>query len=173
MTYLVFSDTHGSAAGMCRIIEQNRRDTAGVIFLGDGMSDVEKAEKAFPELTFYAVAGNCDVSAKYLGREWQEKLITLEGKKILIMHGHTRGVKWGTEEAVSFARRSGADVLMFGHTHEAVEEFLPGDIMRRELYVFNPGSASRPRYGEPSFGRITIQNGCILLSHGSINRREV
>ncbi len=162
MEYLIFSDTHGNSKGMIEVIERCLPHVDGVLFLGDGMADCMRAELAFPQLTFVAVAGNCDMSAAYCTSEWRERLINIEGKKILMMHGHTHGVKFGLEDASSHAKAMGADVLLFGHTHQPLER------RENDVLCFNPGSASRYADGEPSFGRLVIRKGEILLSHGSV-----
>ena len=50
---------------------------------------------------FFAVAGNCDISAKLLAKPYQEKLLTFDGVKILMGHGHAWGVKYGYGAAIS------------------------------------------------------------------------
>lgn len=92
------------------------------------------------------VPGNCDgwttVPAK--------KLITLQGKRILLSHGHLWRVKGGYDAAIADAHKAGADILLFGHTHRAYCQR-----MEDGLWVMNPG-ASRSSYGT------------ILLDHGTI-----
>ena len=43
-------------------------------------------------------------------------------------------MKYGLYEALSAARRSKADVLLFGHTHVPLAEYRDG------VYLLNPGS---------------------------------
>ena len=162
MDYLIFSDTHGGAQAMLRVIERCAGTFDGVLFLGDGLADLDRVRAVYPDLAITAVAGNCDFSAKYLAAEWREKLITPDGVRVLMMHGHHHGVKYGTSDAAAYARAKGADVLLFGHTHEPMARTVDG------LHIFNPGSAFSPREGEPTFGRLTIRNGQVLLSHGTV-----
>ena len=169
MDYLIFSDTHGGANAMLRVMERCAGTYDGVLFLGDGLAEVERVRAVHPDVNIIAVAGNCDFSAKYLAAEWREKLVELDGVRVLMMHGHHHGVKYGTSDAAAYARAKGADILLFGHTHEPLERHLSGD---KPLWLFNPGSAFSPREGEPTFGRLTIRNGQILLSHGSVYEKR-
>ena len=83
------------------------------------------------------VPGNCDgwTTAPAIKR------ITLQGRDILLSHGHLWGVKGGYDKAIGEARKSGVDILLFGHTHRAYCQQLEDG-----LWVMNPG-ASRTSYG--------------------------
>ena len=62
-----------------------------------------------------------------------------------MMHGHTHRVKTGYGGAIAAARQAGADILLFGHTHQAYAERLEDG-----LWVMNPGSCQswdRTTYG--------------------------
>ncbi len=170
MHYLVFSDSHGNPMAMKKVIDRCRDGLGGVIFLGDHARDAEQVAKLYPELPFYIVAGNCDASAEYLKSDYQEQLLELEGVRVLITHGHQRSVNFHLGELAAYARRAGADVAMFGHTHE---RYFESRYNEKPTYIFNPGSVSSPRDGmPPSFGVLTVQNGQILLSHGDVMPRK-
>jgi len=170
MQYLIFSDSHGNPMAMKKVIDRCICDTDGIIFLGDNIRDIEQLGKLYPELKFYSVAGNCDVSLEYLKPEYQEKVLELDGIRVLITHGHQRSVKFYLGELCAYAKRADCDVVLFGHTHERVCESRYG---QKPSYIFNPGSVSRPRDGLPaSFGVLTVRNGQILLSHGEIDPRK-
>ncbi len=170
MHYLIFSDTHGRSDVIMSVIERCISGLDGVIFLGDNYRDIEPAMDMYPNLTFHAVAGNCDFGAKYLEADYQEKMLVLDKTRVLILHGHTRSVKFYLGELEAYARRAGADIAMFGHTHERVLEYR--DLGSKPLWLFNPGSAALPKDGLPaSFGTLTIRDGQVLLSHGEVNPR--
>ena len=57
------------------------------------------------------------------------------GRRLLLMHGHTRFVKSGPGAAVAAAREARADVLLFGHTHDALCD------LQGNLWILNPGAA--------------------------------
>lgn len=135
MKILVLSDSHRSMSGIYNAIDAEMPDH--VIHLGDLMEDAEYASMVYPTLPICKVPGNCDgwTNAKAI------KQITLGGKSILLSHGHLWGVKSGYERAYAQARAAGADILLFGHTHQALCCQLEDG-----LWVLNPGS-SRSTYG--------------------------
>lgn len=147
MKILVFSDSHRSRAGMLSAIDRHEPDQ--VIHLGDLLEDAEELTYVYPKLPICMVAGNCD--------GWTtaplKKQITLAGKQVLLSHGHLWGVKGGCDAAIADARASGADILLFGHTHAAVCRQLEDG-----LWMMNPG-ASRSTYG-----LIQIEDGQIQCS---------
>ncbi len=171
MRLLVISDTHGKTRRVDEVVSR----CAGfdmLLFLGDGLKDFCGRE----HLGVFSVSGNCD--GFFLGSMRasapEERMIDAEGVKLLMMHGHRWGVKSSHTAAAAHAANMGADVLLFGHTHEPIEKYYPagselgGVVLIKPLYVFNPGSLGQPREGEPSFGVIEIKRGQILLSHGAV-----
>ena len=169
MTVVVFSDSHGRVT---RIEEMMERVTAcsqkpvAVLFLGDGLSDLGGAD-ALSGCPLIAVRGNCDMfRADDIPKE---RVITLGGYRILMLHGHTRGVKYGMAQALAAAVRENADILLFGHTHEPyAETFLEGrDYMgvkfSKRLHVMNPGSLAEGR-----FGSLALERGGVLMSYGDL-----
>ena len=102
---VVFSDSHGNSARMRDIIDGTGADV--VIHLGDGANDIESIEKTDRRRRLYIyVRGNCDFFSSDLP---YTREFTLLGRKFLIMHGHTAGVKHGTAalEADSIRPRCG------------------------------------------------------------------
>ncbi len=142
---LVFSDSHRSLIGMYRAIDQHKPHQ--VIHLGDLEQDIEEVAEHYPQLPFCTVPGNCD--------GWTtaplKKQITLERVSILLSHGHLWGVKGGYSRAIADARACVADILLFGHTHQALCQRLEDG-----LWMMNPGP-SRSSYG------------LILLEEGSVS----
>lgn len=138
MRILVVSDTHGNDAGLRQaLLSQPKAEV--VIHLGDGEEELQRAKDSFPEKMFLQVRGNCD---------WGSSLpptgeYTVDGVKIFYTHGHLYGVKSGLYPLVCAAREKKARVALFGHTHNAFEDYQDG------LYLMNPGSLSgwRPTYG--------------------------
>lgn len=167
MKYLIFSDSHGAVGNMVSVIKRCFEDLDGVIFLGDNYADIEACEELFPTLTFHAVAGNCDFGVRFFAAEYKEKLITVDGFRILILHGDRQYVKSTLTHLERYARERKADAVLFGHTHERCERY--SDDGGTPLYIFNPGSVSLPREGKPSFGVLTTVRGQIILSHGDVN----
>ena len=145
MTILVLSDSHGNVGNMIRAVEQVQPDR--VLHLGDCQRDLEKLRQTFPMLPMEGVPGNCD----YGSCDQPERLIELGGVRILMLHGHTRGVKSDVMRAVWAARECGAQVLLFGHTHRPMVD------NDGALLVLNPGAAGDPL--RPTCGLLTIENG--------------
>lgn len=147
MKILVFSDSHRSLSGMYNAIDAHQPDQ--VIHLGDLQRDAEEVARVYPRLPICMVPGNCD--------GWTtdpvKRQITLAGKKILLSHGHLWGVKSGYDAAIADARASGADILLFGHTHRALCQQLEDG-----LWMMNPGTS------RSSYGLILIQDGQIQCS---------
>lgn len=135
MKILVFSDSHRSLVGMYRAIETHRPDQ--VIHLGDLQRDAEEVSLAYPQLPICMVPGNCDGWTT----EAPKKQITLAGTQVLLSHGHLWYVKQSYDAALADARVSGADILLFGHTHRSVCQQ-----MEDGLWMLNPGP-SRTSYG--------------------------
>ena len=159
MKCLIFSDSHGNPFYMKRAIDRNP-DAEVIFFLGDGISDAEALAIDDKCRMWIAVKGNCDFSSFFCNRPLNKtEEITLEAKKIMITHGDVYGVKGGLENLSIAARSRGADIVLFGHTHMPHESFCDG------LYLFNPGSISKPQY---SFGVLTITEKGALLSHGAV-----
>ena len=55
-------------------------------------------------------------------------------KKIIATHGHLFQVKFTPYNLICAARENKADIVCFGHTHCAMNEYEDG------LYIMNPGS---------------------------------
>ena len=106
MRILVLSDSHGAVDRMRQAVELSTPQH--MLFLGDCLPDADALQAAFPQLPMTTVPGNCDWSST----EEPERLIELGGKRILMMHGHTRSVKYTLLNAVCAAREYGADILL-------------------------------------------------------------
>lgn len=159
MKILVFSDSHNSIINMKIAIEKHKRNCDAVVFLGDGLKDIEQIKDLYPQIAFFIVKGNCDMFCSDIPAE---KILTLDGVKFLITHGHLHGVKYGYEKITRVAYDCGADVVLFGHTHVPCDEVR--ELEDKKIRLFNPGSA----HGEGRFGVINISNGVVITSHGKI-----
>ncbi len=158
MKLLVFSDSHGDTLTLSRTVGAVR-DADYVIHAGDGALSFLSLMREHPEMTPVAVRGNCDIGASDVPLEAE---LTVEGMRILIVHGHKFGVKSGTLALEAEARMRGYDIVIFGHTHEPLERYIPADGARRAIRLFNPGPAM---LGD--FGVININGGEVIMGHGS------
>ena len=87
MKILVLSDSHGAVSPMEQAVEQTSPDL--ILHLGDCWRDGERLHDRFPSIPLEQVPGNCD----FRPTEPAERLLELRGKRILLCHGHTYGVK--------------------------------------------------------------------------------
>mgnify|MGYP001493710332 CR=1 FL=1 len=146
MRAIVFSDSHGNFAALERVYDMHEGDADVFIFLGDGEEEIELLKMLHPEADIRYVSGNCD----YMSSTPDYDVARLAGKTVFYTHGHRFGVKLSLDELEKYARNLEADVVLFGHTHEACAEY------RNGVYFMNPGSVSRPREGAPSYGILDV-----------------
>lgn len=142
MKILVLSDSHGNVGNMLRAAEI---ETPRMIFhLGDCRRDAERLQDRLPDIPLVQVDGNCDFGS--FGNE--ERLLELEGKRILLCHGHTYGVKYSLLTAGYAAEEKELDLFLFGHTHRPLVD------RRGKTLFLNPGSIR-----DGFYGIVTIENG--------------
>lgn len=150
---LILSDTHRQLTLALKIIPLMQPDA--IIHLGDCISDATEIEAYFPDIKVYMVAGNNDFSMIDC-----EKVYTLFGKRFYCAHGHTLSL----ERGISRAKEEKCDVYLFGHTHMGFCE------TKDNILCLNPGSISRPRDNDFSFGIIEIEDdkikGCVCPAQG-------
>jgi len=83
----------------------------------------------------------------------RERSLSVEGVAIHVSHGHELGSPTAESMLARYAS-SGADVVVFGHTHKAVVVRLGGRL------AINPGAAGPRRFElKPSVGLLTIDGG--------------
>lgn len=128
MRALVISDTHGNIS-LALKAHTLSEPVDIILHLGDG-SDDANLMRAVLNVPVINVAGNCDVGSKAP----RELVWECEGKRILLSHGDAYGVKSGLARLDKRAREIGADAVLFGHSHCALNESRP------ELLVLNPGT---------------------------------
>lgn len=136
MKLLVLSDIHGHTRAMMRAVDAHN-DADAVFFLGDGLRDVEEINEVYPRMRVYRVRGNCD----YACFDPLEGLTAFAGVAVYYTHGHLFGVKSGLEALANAAASQGADVALFGHTHQPYRQAWGG------VTLFNPGSIAGGSYG--------------------------
>lgn len=125
---LVVSDTHGKDANLRKLVMQNEYDL--LIHLGDHDSDVYSIP-----LQSVCVRGNNDLFSD----EPYERLLSIFGKRILMVHGHRYSVYQSLDRVIYRGIETGADIILFGHTH------VPYKSIDSNMLVLNPGSLDRPR----------------------------
>lgn len=146
---LILSDSHGSRTAIERILRTEASAIDALIFLGDGLRDLELALTQYPKLRAYSVAGNCDYGAL----EPTDGLAAFDQTVVFYTHGHMYGVKYDLDTLADAAAARGAEVALFGHTH------IPHAQQHGDVFLFNPGSCGRCYTGADSYGILTLENG--------------
>ena len=137
MRIVVTSDVHRNSRRFFEILDRHEKNADLFINLGDSEKEIQMLEIEKPDVKIKYVAGNCDFNlvAPY------EQCIEFNGKKVFFTHGHHYYVKHGYGELIRRARQEGADICLFGHTHEPYSEIVDG------LYLLNPGAVCDGSYG--------------------------
>lgn len=135
-----------------------------IIHLGDHYDDGAVIQSENPHLLFQQVPGNCD---RYRCSFSAAEVICCSygGVRFFMTHGHNHHVKSGIGALLADARRSGAKMVLYGHTHRA-------DCHREEdgIWVLNPGACGS--FGG-SAGVIEIENekisACAVVTQADLD----
>lgn len=144
---LVLADTHGHKARIAQAVTRFA-DVDMILHLGDNCRDADVI-RGITKTPVYAVRGNCDFAAD----TDTELLLTLEGVRVLMTHGHQQNVKTSLLNLALYAQEQEAQVALFGHTHLPTEEYY------ENVLLYNPGSLGEPRNIRPSIGLLTLDKG--------------
>lgn len=169
---LVLSDSHGRYGVVEGIVRGYGAKCDALIFCGDGVSDIAQllyAQKTDSKLAvcvppvIAAVHGNCDPSTYPLdnGVLYFSEMIELKvnGRGILITHGHNQGVDFGLETLGLEMQVSECNTAFYGHTHVAREDNF------KNFKIVNPGSCARPRGGQPAgFAIATVEKSFVDIA---------
>ena len=134
MKILIVSDSHGR----CYYLERALKKVSPIdmlIHLGDLEGDATYIE-ALADCPVEMVSGNND----YFTDIPRERFLEIGKYYVMLTHGHRYGVNYGTEQLKEAAMLNGADIVMFGHTHQPLI-----DLTDDNLSVINPGSITQPR----------------------------
>lgn len=158
---LILSDSHNNVGAVERILHAES-DATAVIYLGDGLRDLEEALTLHPKMRVYAVAGNCDFGAL----EPLDGFAAFDQVVVFYTHGHMYGVKYDLDTLVDAASARGAEVALFGHTHKPLAE------QRGKVFLFNPGSCGRCYTGPNTYGILMLDSGSIVnYEHKEVPRQ--
>lgn len=134
-----------------------------LIHAGDIEGDLKQILGKKREYEVFAVAGNMDWSDELEN----EILLPAADHLILLTHGHRYGVHSGTKKLTKQARKLGADIAVYGHTH--VPDFRTED----DVTVINPGSIAKPRQDgwKKTYAVMTVsRNGEVDVQFKSLPR---
>ncbi|MGD9566740.1 MAG: YfcE family phosphodiesterase [Sedimentibacter sp.] len=156
MKILVISDSHNYVLDtqIERIKQHGVFDM--LIHCGDKYKDAEKFAAKLNIKIIAQVPGNCD----YISDKPLIAQEIIDGKKLIITHGHLHNVKANNELLMKYAKEVNADIVIYGHTHCAQNEIIDN------ILFFNPGSTIYPKCGKESFGILEVTehniNGSII-----------
>ena len=169
---IVLSDIHGYTKNVYSVLDKHA-DAEYVIFLGDGVRELQKIVDFYPRIGFIAVTGNCDLG--FFGfiptDEPDKKVVCLENYRIFMTHGHRYNVK-SDKNSLSLlfytANNEKADIVLFGHTHVPFKEERTNSL-GKNVTLFNPGSISSPRGGSDySYGIIEFYKDHYIIKHEKV-----
>ena len=157
---LVFSDSHSDSSKIVEAIELHHGKCDLVIFLGDGLRDLDYVKSKYPQLSYLSVRGNCDFFLS--DDEPTELIIDLDGIKLLLTHGHKFGVKSALGTLISYAISKDVDAVLFGHTHIPLDtcEY----VGEKRIQLFNPGSIRSSN----TYGVVNTSNKVLVTSIAKI-----
>ncbi|MFC4652602.1 metallophosphoesterase [Lactococcus nasutitermitis] len=159
--FVVLSDSHGERA-VIEDIKKHYEKTASAIFhCGD--SELPSDDEIWEGIT--VVAGNCDYDPGYQEFQLQE----VEGKKVLLAHGHLFYVGLGLERYSYFAEEKNADIALFGHIHQPVAQKI------NDILYLNPGSVAQPRgkYDIKMYAVIEIKGNHYTISYRNLKHEKI
>ena len=154
----VFSDSHHDQFSLGRLLDQMGEIDAAC-FLGDVASDAAYLRLRLAELPgkppLYAVRGNNDIASALP----DELVCEIGGKRLYLTHGHLCASLYSL---VMKAKERGADAALFGHTHEAMNEYAEG------VLLLNPGAAGDRMHGRGGAARASL----LVIDRGSMIMRN-
>lgn len=142
----VVSDSHGNLYSLDKALSE-LGEFDMIVHLGDHFNDIVKVNEKYKKPIEY-ICGNNDYGkdVKY------EKVIEVNGKRLLLVHGHRYDVYYNILKLYLKALEENVDVVLFGHTHvQKVDR-------EGEVLFLNPGSTSRPRDGMPGAALLEIKD---------------
>ena len=135
MKVLICSDSHTRLNYFQEVMELEKPEL--VIFAGDHSTDALDISLVYEEIPFKIVRGNTDFS----DRKTEDELkFEINGKKILLTHGHLQWVKSSLNELEIRAKEEEVDICIFGHTHRELE------IEKDGILYLNPGALQDRKY---------------------------
>ena len=153
---LIISDNHGLMHQLRDVVEREAPIDL-FLHLGDGERSKTEYERLLPPLTasIYLEGNNDFMPLRPTAR------FELEGVEIFAAHGHKYAVKQGFSVLENEARKQGAQLVCYGHTHRAEVHQTDG------ITYVNPGSFTG--YYSPTGSTYAVAT----LDGGKILRAEI
>lgn len=141
MKILITSDIHGNESNLNKIISKNQ-DSDFHLDAGDS----NLSTSLLDNLNILSVKGNTDFFHKLP----KERILEIDNKKILLIHGHTLRIKWNFNNLHYYAQQLNVDICIYGHTHRQLLEEVNG------ITYLNPGSVLDNKYAVYKDGKISL-----------------
>lgn len=125
MRILITSDIHGHLDALKKLIKINQPYDYHL-----DAGDICLDQKQYQHNHIITVKGNND----YRSLDPYERILDLNGIKILLTHGHLEHVKFGMDRLKLKAKLHNVDLCIFGHTHQ---RYL---FVEEGITFVNPGS---------------------------------
>ncbi|HIS01046.1 MAG TPA: metallophosphoesterase [Candidatus Excrementavichristensenella intestinipullorum] len=133
------SDSHGRGDTL-KAAAGGMEGCEGLCHLGDLVPDGQRMSQMLG-LPLYGVRGNCD--------GWEnapeEMVLNVAGHKLLLCHGHRYGVKESLTRLYLRGQEAGADIVLYGHTHQ------PRVDRNGPMMLINPGALMNGRWAVLEF----------------------
>ena len=137
---IVMSDSHGNLALLDDVLRKHENQEKILIHLGDRCYDLLSLRDDLTNV--YLIRGNIEtqsVSNYEIGMN--EAIFDVENVKIFATHGHRYSVQSTMIFLKKEAKKIGAKLVLFGHTHEKSLE------LDEDILYFNPGALTNNDYG--------------------------
>ena len=126
---LIISDYHKREDKVLDLIA--KYNPTHILCCGDGESE----DEFYTKNNIISVKGNCDYANLPL-----VEIVEVEGKRILMTHGHLYNVYFDIFKLYMLAKEHSATYVLFGHTHnQMVEEY-------EDITFINPGALKDDNY---------------------------
>lgn len=159
--FVVMSDSHYEREVVESIKNRYLKKASAIFHCGD--SELPSSDPIWEGIT--VVAGNCDYDDGY--KDYELKLV--EGKRVLISHGHLFNVGFGLDRYSYFAEEQKADIALFGHIHRPVVQKI------NDILYLNPGSVSQPRgnYQIKMYALVEVLEDDYQISYRDLNHQPI
>ncbi len=159
MKIMIISDDHGHDVFDVAYKEAERKYSHidAVIHAGDTQKNDLSEYKSICNCEVYGVRGNNDFNML----PW-DITVELGGKTFFITHGHRYGVYMDYQRLFYAGAERGADIIVFGHTHQAFHQKCNG------IDIINPGSLAGLRCCSKSYIVLELKDDKIKLDFNAV-----
>ena len=137
---LVISDYHKDEDKVLSLIKKYNPEH--ILCCGDGESE----DDFYKNNNIISVKGNCDYANLPM-----VLTVEVEGKRILLAHGHLHNVYFDIFKLYLLAKEANATYVCYGHTHQQMLEEYEG------IYFINPGALKDDNYALIKEDKISLK----------------